>query len=244
MNSCCTRYYTIPEVTGERIQLDTLESCGACDCHCGYILYESLAPHMSKLMNDHTNDDDHNILEAKLRQQIVEVSRMFDLETLAKPGEHSKAHYQIIKLFGDGTRYLKIPEYVDGTLELYTKDGFIINPESYEYKDGFLILNPCINHTSSCGCVDSCGMYQKQNYPPGWNGCLQARAKFGKECSDYAVQLAVRLYIIELNSYGEVRETNYQGLPISRGFKVPHAWDVAVRTYKDKKQSFNTFAFA
>lgn len=245
MNSCCTQFYTIPQTNEKPVDILSLVSCvDRCDCNCGYILYESLAPHMSKLTNEYTKNEDHIALEAKLRQQIIEVSRLFDLETSSRPGEHSSAHYKILKLYGNGSKYLKIPEFVDGTLQLYTADNYLINPDSYAYIDGFLVLNPCVDHSSSCGCTDGCGSYSSTVLTPGWTGCLQAYAKFGKECADQAIQLAIKLYIIELNSYGEVKETNFQGLPIARGFKLPHAWESTIKNYKDKKRAYNTFAFA
>lgn len=244
MNSCCTQYYTIPTDEEPVILTECEIVNNSCTCHCGYILYESLAPYLTKLTNNAIKDEDYINFEAKLRQQIIEVSRLFDVETKSEPGTYSKAHYKIITLSGDGTRYLKIPEYIPGTLELYTIDGYLINPNSYIYKDGFLIFNPCQNHTTTCGCSSSCGIYEKQISSPGWNGCFQAKAKFGHECADYAVQLAIRSYIIEYNTYGDVKETNYQGLPISRGFKVPHSWSVTVQKYLETKRSFNAFAFA
>lgn len=244
MNSCCTQYYTIPTEEEQVILTECELVDSSCICYCGYIQYESLAPYLTKLTNNATRDEDHNALEAKLRQQIVEVSRLFDVETKVKPGYYSNAHYKLLTLIGDGTRYLKIPEFIPGTLELYTQDSYLINPTSYAYIDGFLVFNPCQNHSNSCGCGSNCGIYDKQLGPPGWNGCFQAKAKFGKECADYAVQLAVRSYIIEYNTYGDVKETNYQGLPISRGFRVPHSWSVAVQKYLETKRSFNAFTFA
>lgn len=244
MNSCCTLYHIDPSTLNQEPVDLTLEECSDCDCHCGYIQFESLAPYLTKLSNTATKDEDHINLEAKLRQQILEVSRLFDVETKSEPGTYSKAHYKVIKIYSDGSRYLKIPEHVNGTLEVYTSDGYLINPQSYGYKDGFLINYPCVSDGVTCGCTDSCGIHQKQNLPPGWNGCLQVKAKFGKECSDYAVQLAVRSYIIEYNTYGDVKETNFQGLPIGRGFKIPHSWSATVQKYLENKRFNNTFAFA
>lgn len=244
MNSCCTQYYTIPTNAEPVILTECEETSDTCSCHCGYILYESLAPYLTKLTNNSIKDEDYIELETKLRQQIIEISRLFDVETKASPGTYSKSHYKVITIYGDGTRYLKIPEFIPSTLELYTSDGYLINPQSYDYIDGYLVLNPCENHGSTCGCSSNCGIYEKRVGPPGWNGCFQAKAKFGKECSDYAVQLAVRSYIIEYNTYGDVKETNFQGLPISRGFRLPHSWTTTVQKYLENKRSFNAFTFA
>lgn len=244
MNSCCTLYHIDPSDIVETKCISIEDECTDCRCQCGYIQFESLTPYMTKLSNTNTRDEDHINLEAKLRQQIVEVSRLFDLATKAEPGTYAKAHCKIIKLYGNGSRYLKIPEFVDGTLELYTANGYLINSDSYGYKDGFLIQYPCENHGAACGCTNDCGNYPKQILGPAWNGCFQAKAQFGKECADSAVQLAIKSYIIEYNTYGDVKETNFQGLPISRGFKVPHSWQVAVDKYLERKRQFNSFGFA
>lgn len=245
MNSCCTVFYINDEDSNSALELEEDQQCDECKCHCGYIQFESLAPYMTELSNNFTQDDDYLILEAKLRQQIIEVSRLLDVETNAEFGEYSKAHYKIIDLIGNNTSYLKIPEYVPNTLELY-KNGILINPDSYAYKDGFLIMNPCgnDNNTSSCGCTNDCGSHRSEILPKGWKGCYKAKAKFGKICSDPVVQLAVRSYLIELNTYGDVKETNYQGLPISRGFKKPDAWVSLIEKYSNKKKFFNQFGFA
>lgn len=246
MNSCCTLYHINPsDLENNLVQLKVEESdCSTCGCQCGYIQFESLAPYMTKLLRHSTQDDDHIILEARLRQQIVEISRLFDSETRVEPGFYSKAHYKLIKLYGNGSSYLKIPDFVPGTLELYTENGYLINPKSYIYKDGMLITNPCSSHSPTCGCTLSCGIYQPTKIPAGWNGCLQAKAKFGKSCADIAVQLAVRDYLIEHNTFGDIQEVMYKGLPIVRSFKVPHSWAVLTQTYREEKKLFNQFGFA
>lgn len=245
MNSCCTRYYEITDDTQQCMVLDSeLKNCDECNCNCGYIQYESLAPYLTKLSNNNTGDGDHIILEAKLRQQIVEVSRLFDLETKVKPGTYLKGHTKVIKLYSDNTRYLKIPDFVENSLELYTENKYLINSSSYAYENGFLILNPCMSHTLTCGCTNSCGMYKEANNNISWQGCFLAKAIFGNECAPSEVQLAVRSYIIENNTYGDIKEVNFQGLPVSRGFRLPHSWSVAVQKYLEKKRKNNIFAFA
>lgn len=244
MNSCCAQYYIIPQETNcEILDLSTAE-CNKCSCDCGYLQFESLAPYMSKLSNVNTREEDHINLEAKLRQQIVEVSRLFDVLTNSPQGSFSKAHYQIIKLYGDGSRYLKIPKYIKGTLELYTGEGYKINENSYADIDGYLVLNPCSSKETSCGCTSNCGQHQKTILPAGWKGCLQAKAKFGEDCSISAVRMAIRDYIIELNSFGDAKETNAQGLPVSRGFRAPYSWTSLIDELKRQKTFKNQFSFA
>ncbi len=97
MNSCCYNYYEIPDKNLKPKILELNDSeCSSCKCYCGYIQYESLAPYMPKLTNNYTKDTDHIITEAKLREQIVEISRYFDVETNVEEGFYSKAHYKIL----------------------------------------------------------------------------------------------------------------------------------------------------
>lgn len=243
MNSCCTIYHIDPEELGTPVQVES-EECVGCNCHCGYIQFESLAPYLTKITRVSTQDEDHIVLEARLRQQIVEVSRLLDLETKATPGAYSKAHYKVIKVYGDGSRYLKIPEFVAGTLEVYTLSGYKVNPDSYTYKDGLLIFNPCESHTSSCGCTNACGIYQPKRIPSGWKGCLQVKAKFGQECADYAVQMAVRDYLIEHNTFGDIKQQVAEGITIRSSFKRPDSWETVVNQYLNRRKFPNQFAFA
>lgn len=243
MNSCCTIFHIDPNEVETTLTVDD-ECGGECKCSCGYIQFESLVPYFPQLSSNAVQDDDYIVLEARLRQQIVEVSRLFDAETKVENGFYSKAHTKILKLYGNGTRYLKIPDYVAGTLTLYNQSGVEIDSSSYGYKDGFLIYQPCVTHTSTCGCTSQCGIYETSISPAGWKGCLQAKANFGTECADYAVQMAVRAYIIEFNTFGDQKEATWQGYPVSRGFKVPHAWTTLVMKYCQKKSHFNQFAIA
>lgn len=245
MNSCCTLYHIDPQTLGEPVDIK-IEECSGCKCDCGYIQFENLIPYLTKLTNNYTDNQEHINLEAKLRQQVIEISRLFDAQTRVEPGTYSKAHYKIIKLYGDGSRYLKIPEFVKNSLELYTDNGYLINSNSYAYIDGNLVIRPCEHLNSSCGCTNVCGMYQADRLPIGWKGCFQAKAKFGKECSDFAVQLAIKDYILEHNTFGDAKEANFQGFPVSRGFRVPYSWSSLVNTYLQNKLSSleNSFGFA
>lgn len=244
MNSCCLQYYIIPEEVSdcEVLKLDSSE-CGDCNCHCGYIQYESLAPYMPKLTNNYTKDEEYILLEAKLRQQIIEISRLFDAETKVEDGTYSKAHYKVAKLFGDSSSYLKIPDFVSGSLELYTENGYLINPSTYLYRDGYIVLKPCSSHSSSCGCNKSCGIYNQPNFSLGWNGCFQAKAKFGKECADQAVQMAVRDFLIEHLTFSDEMEARFGGLT-PRPFRTPYSWTALVQKYLQTKTLHNLFAFA
>lgn len=245
MNSCCLQYYIIPDESSTPDLVETPTSqCSDCSCHCGYIQYESLAPDMPKLMNNFTDDGDHILVEAKLRRQIIEISRLFDAETKASDGFYSKAHTKIVRLIGNGTKHLEIPDFVEGTLQLYTDTGYLINPATYIYKDGFLILDPCRSHTSTCGCNSSCGMYNKSHDYIGWRGCFKAKAKFGKECADYAVQMAVRAYLIEFNTFGDQKQAIKDGFTIARSFKRPDVWNTLVAKYLEGKRLQSYFGFA
>ncbi len=53
MNSCCLNYYIIPDKDSKSkvLELESSE-CSNCNCHCGYIQYESLATDMPKLTNN------------------------------------------------------------------------------------------------------------------------------------------------------------------------------------------------
>ena len=245
MNSCCAIYHVDSEIIEEKkINLDDLEDCNKCGCSCGYIQFESLVPYMDKLSNNYTQDDDHIKLEAKIRQQIIEISRLLDLETQVLPGHYSEAHYSVIKLYGDGTRYLKIPDFIEGTLELYTNDGYLINPNSYGYRDGFLIINPCNSHNNTCGCTNNCGYYSVRKNPPGWKGCLQAKAKFGSQCSNSVIHMAVRDYLIEHLTFSDIKLQVAEGITVARSFKVPNSWATVVKNNLQKRNFRNQFSFA
>ena len=244
MNSCCLNYYIIPNENSKPKILELESSdCGKCGCHCGYIQYESLATDMPRLTNNYTKDNDHILLEAKLRRQIIEISRLFDAATKVEDGFYSKAHYKVIKVIGNGTSYLSIPDVVPESLELYTADGYLINPNTYIYKDGHIITNPCTSHSSTCGCSNVCGQYNARSKLIGWNGCFQVKAKFGKECADYAVQMAVRDYLIEHNTFSDEKEVRFNGLT-PRPFREPHSWTTLVQKYLEGKRVNNYFGFA
>lgn len=243
MNSCCTLYHIDPDELGTPVQLES-EECVGCNCHCGYIQFESLAPYITKLTDNYTRDDDYINFEAKLRMEILRASRLFDSLTDVEPGTYSLAHYKIIKLYGNGTRYLKIPDFVQGTLELYTDTGVLVNPNSYIYKDGLLIFNPCETHTTTCGCTNACGMYTTKRITAGWKGCLQAKAKFGKRCADQAVEAAITDYVMEHLTFGDIKQQVADGITVARSFKAPYSWVALIEKYRNSKKFPNQFAFA
>lgn len=244
MNSCCYNYYELYDKDSKpkKIEIESSD-CAKCGCHCGYIQYESLAPYMSKLSNNFTKDEEHILLEGKIRQQIVEISRLFDAATKVEDGFYSKAHYKVVKLFGNNISYLSIPDFVDGSLELYTEDGYLINSNTYTAKDGYLIINPCTSHSQSCGCHASCGMYSQTANHHVWNGCFQVKAKFGKECADIAVQMAVRDYLIEHLTFADEKDAVFGGLR-ARPFREPHSWTTLIQKYTEGKKLHSYFGFA
>jgi hypothetical protein len=245
MESCCLQYYFNPNPTTKPkvLKLDDVD-CKKCGCHCGYIQYESLAPYMPQLTNKYTKDADHITTEIKLRQQIVEISRFFDRATNVEDGFYSTAHFDIKKIYGNGSRYLRVPDFIPNSLELYTQDGYLIDSKVYDYIDGSLVINPCQFHESNCGCNSSCGSYNRINSNIGWNGCYQIKAKFGSECSDKAVQMAVRAYLIEFNTFGDQKEATFQGYPVTRSFREPKIWTDLVKKYTEGKRLHSRFGFA
>ncbi len=248
MNSCCLNTYIINEEElsdVKKLEIDS-SSCNECYCYCGYIQYESLAPYMPKLINTATKDEDYLLLEAKLREQIIEISRLFDAETKVVSGYYSKSHFSIVKLYGDGSSRLSIPDFVSDSLELYTESGYLINPETYYYKDGYLVIKPCTSHSNTCGCSNTCGSYisQVHKFTRGWEGTFQAKARFGNECADMAVRMAVKAYLIEYNTFGDQQEATRLGYPVTRSFRKPDVWITLVKKYTEGKRLNHYFGFA
>jgi hypothetical protein len=89
-------------------------------CNCGYLLYENLITYMPEIQDALKADpENYPDLEFKLREQIVEISRLFDMDAGVSPGYFSKAHYKTTKIVAaNGSRYIKIPDFVDDTLEV------------------------------------------------------------------------------------------------------------------------------
>src|SRR5690349_18227230 len=87
-------------------------SCAGCNC--GYVQYESLLPYLKELRDslNLTNDLSADF-EFKLREQITEISRLFDVAAGVTPGYFSKAHYKTTKkVISKNSRYLKLENFV------------------------------------------------------------------------------------------------------------------------------------
>lgn len=230
-------------------------------CNCGYIQFENLLPYLDEIRTLAKWDrEESDKLEMRLREQIVEISRLFDIQCGVNYGYFTKSHYQTTRVYpSDGTRYIKIPEFVDGTLEVRTMGNHVISPSTYGMRDGFLVHYPCTTHTlCSCGyngclysgCGSSCDSNislreARRRRAQAWRqGCYQITARWGKDCSDMAVQMAVRDYLIETYRVQDPVVLASTGLPVSRTFRVPNAWSAYVSNFKAKRDLYSRFAFA
>lgn len=218
-------------------------SCSS-KCQCGYLQYESLIPQLSDLTISNKSEEDTRILEAKLRLQIAQVSRLFDAEVGVEAGHYSKGHYEV-KLFNvNGNRYIKVPEFVKDSLTVYTCDGFKIPDSDWGFKGGYLMYRPCVVHLSRCGCDTTCGLGKKRESLPWPSGCYKVLARWGYECADLAVQLAVTQYIVEYFRVGDAAQAIINNIPVSRSFKSPDAWNALVQVYRRKKSFHQRVAIA
>lgn len=247
MSVDCPIYYVDPEATGgcSTSEPPVEESnCASC-CNCGYLQFESLIPYLEEINDKLKEDKDKFVeLEFKLREQIIEISRLFDLEAGVEPGFFSKSHYKTTKVTpANGTRFIKVPQFVAGTLEVRTSNNVLLDPSSYGYADGFLVYKPCAEHIE-CGCSTSCGAKKSVNPMPWPNSCYQITARWGAQCSDFAVQKAVRDYLIEGYRMQDPIVPNINGIPVTRGFKVPHSWGSYISNFKRQRAFFTQFAIA
>ena len=148
----CPIYLSLPEdsIGSPNPPVDDVIACGGCQC--GYIRYENLIPYLPEIndkLKDVNNPESSDLLELKLREQILEVSRIFDTEAGVKPGFFSKAHYTTTKVFpSNGSRYLKVPEHVEGTLVIRTMDDVVLDESSYGLQGGYVVYYPCVKHIS------------------------------------------------------------------------------------------------
>ena len=214
-------------------------------CNCGYIQYENLIPYLSEIKDNLKDDPEkYTQFEFKLREQIIEVSRVFDIDAGVKAGYFTKSHYLSTKVYStNGTRYLKIPEFVEGTLQVRNTANQIIPEEWYSYKDGYLVYLPCSKH-SITGCDTSCSTKKRRKAVEWPEGCYQVTARWGKDCADLAVQRAVREYIIESYRVQDPVIVAATGLPVSRTFRVPHSWSTYVNNLKQKRSLYSRFAIS
>ena len=113
-------------------------------CNCGYLQYEGLLSYFAEINDSLAQSPENAVqLEYKLREQIIEISRLFDMDAGVEPGYFSKSHYSTTQIVSsDRTRYLKVPEHVAGTLEVRTMSDQIVPETAYVYKNGFLIFHP------------------------------------------------------------------------------------------------------
>ena len=217
----------------------------ACGCNCGYIQYESLIPYLAEI-KDSLNFKPENAIEFefKLREQIAEISRLFDSAAGVTQGYFSKAHYRTTKVYtANGSKYIKVPPHLQGSLEVRTLDDVLIDSSNYSLQDEHLVYMPCAEHVE-CGCDDVCGNF-KSTTPVKWpNSCYKITAKWGSECADLAVQMAVRDYLIERYRMQDPVIQLANGISLQRKFMVPHSWETYLRNFRAKREIFSNFAIA
>lgn len=240
----CPIYYVIPGDTSEPSPpIDDVVTCGGCNC--GYLQYEELLPYLRDINIKFKEDsEDYIQFEFRLRGQILEVSRLFDMEAGVQPGYFAKGHYKTTKIFttNDG-RFIKIPEFVLGTLEVRTTDDVIVDESTYGYENQHLVYLPCMTHTA-CGCDSGC-TNEKLKQPVAWpNKCYKVSAKWGKDCADYAVKMAVRDYLIETYRLQDPIKVLESGLPFQATFRVPHSWSSYLTNFKRRNKFFSGYAIA
>jgi len=241
-SSITQEYSDIQEISDP---VDDPIECDSCQCNCGYLQYENLIPYLAEIQHVmQTSEDDALDLEFKLREQIVEVSRLFDMDAGVEPGFFTKAHYKTTKIFTtNGTRYMKVPDFVRDSLELRTMANQVLDASAWGLKDGYLIYKPCSSHTN-CPCTSSCESRVKYT-PLKWpDGCYKLTARWGKECADFAVQRAVRDYLIEGFRMQDPVKVLANGIAVSRSFQVPHSWTAYIMNFKEKRRLYSGFAIA
>lgn len=243
--SQCPIYLINPDISSGDVSEPPDDSpCINC-CNCGYIQYESLIPYLQEIKSSLKDDAGKAVeFEFKLREQILEISRLFDIEAGVTQGYFSKSHYQTTRVYAtNGTKFIKVPDFVSGTLEIRTLDNVLLDSNSYGFKDGFVIYLPCSNH-SSTWCSTGCG-YPKSQTPVRWpDGCYKVTARWGRECSDMAVQMAVRDYLIEGYRVKDPVVEMVSGIPLTRRFTVPHSWNSYISNFHKKRALHSRFAFA
>lgn len=240
----CPIYYVDPNST-TTLPSPPVEEQNCAGCNCGYLQFENLLPYLKEL-NDKLREDreSFNDLEFKLRQQIVEVSRLFDIEANVRQGYFSKAHYKTTQVVTtNGTKYLKVDPFVPGSLTVRTTDDYILDESSYKLENQHLVYLPCRNH-SDCGCSVGCRTPKSVTPRPWPNACYKLTAKWGSECADYAVQMAVRDYLIELYRTQDPVKMLSAGIPVQISFRVPHSWETYITNFKRKTHFFSQFAIA
>ncbi len=223
---------------------DETNICSDC-CNCSYLQFEGLLPYLKEIRDKlKWEPDKADEFEFRIREQVVQISRLFDLEAGVKAGHFSKAHFQTTKIYPtNGTKYIKIPEFVKDTLQVRTLDNHLINESAWGVQDGFLVLFPCTSHRH-CICSWNCTQ-PKRRVPRPWPaGCYKITARWGKDCADAAVQMAIRDYLIESYRVQDPVVLASTGLPVSRTFKVPYSWSSYISNYRSKMYLYSQFSFA
>jgi hypothetical protein len=238
--SDCPIYLVTPGTEAVPSPVEDAPTCKGCNC--GYIQYEALIPYLAEIRDSLGMSPDKAIdLEFKLREQILEISRLFDMDAGVEQGYFSKAHTCTTKRTVSSGKYMKIPPHIEGTLEVRTMDDILLDSSLYTYKDGHLIYQPCEEHIK-CGCSDSCGNNRVTYEAPWPDKCYKVRAKWGSECSEMAVQMAVRDYLIERYRMQDPVVQSATGITFQRKFAVPHSWSTFIRNFKEKRKIFSNFA--
>lgn len=220
---------------------DDVVSCNGCNC--GYLQFEDLLPYLSEIKDKVKQDaEDYNQFEFRLRQQILEVSRLFDMEAGVAPGHFSKAHYRTTQVYTtNGGKYIKIPEFVLGTLEVRTLGDVLVDENVYGYENQHLIYKPCVVHTT-CACTIDC---LQERIPRGWPAtCYKIFAKWGRDCADLAVKMAVRDYLIETYRMQDPIKMLATGIPFQAKFSVPNSWATYMKNFKQRSKFFSQWAIA
>lgn len=247
----CPIYYVIPGDTGiTSPPVDDVVTCGGCNC--GYLQYEELLPFLKEIQSKAKEDsEDYTQFEFRLRQQVLEVSRLFDMEAGVEPGYFAKGHYKTTKIYTTNSgRYIKIPEFILGTLEVRTLDDIIVNDSTYGFENQHLVYLPCIQHPSSGyntysgTCGSGCGTKTNRR-PITWpHKCYKVSAKWGKDCADVAVKMAVRDYLIETYRMQDPIHVLASGLAVQTNFRVPHSWSTYMMNFKQRNKFFSQWAIA
>lgn len=213
-------------------------------CNCGYVQFENLLPYLEEIRDKlkQSNQEAYQEFEFRLREQIIEISRLFDIDAGVEPGFFSTAHYSTTQVFPtNGTRFIKIPEFVVNTLEVRTIDNHVLDTGSYGVRDGYLMYLPCQTHTT-CGCNSGCELPKSRKPLPWPNACYKVTARWGQACADKAIQMAVREYLIESYRVQDVVDTLTNGITVARTFKPPHSWRTYIDRFTQKRKLFSQFA--
>lgn len=220
-------------------------------CQCGYVLFESFEKYLPEIANRFQGMSRAKI-EARLREQILEASRLLDLACEVEPGFFSKAHYNYTQtvIHNGDSRFMRVPPLVqDSGMTVVFDNCKLVSSSLYKYQNGYLIFNPCVTDlASSCSpgddCVDMSNQLPAADRDMPWpRGCYQITARWGNECADLAVRLAVRSYILELYRTVDPQIALQAGFPVfNRSF--PPEWKLVVEKHKGKNTFINQWAIA